>query len=463
MIKVQTISAFTILILCQFFTQAQSTKMQLWQAPNYFHGFNMTTWDNRDALQTSQADFDELKAIGANLVNIQIPGPLEVYPPYDELIWYAEGNDTTYYIEILEEMVSYAQNADLYYVISIRSGPGRHDVSNTVDTNTIWYNTFEQDLYAEMVKAVAEIFADDPLFVGYDVLIEPNPKYKIDGEEIEPTLAEAEWIMDLFDIDVNALYTKLINAVREVTTDLPIMVEGIYFSDPEYFSLVNKQDDPNIVYKVHMYNPGAYTHFGAANMATYPDNYYSKRLESFYYFDSTFLIEELYKPVREFQETHDVPIYIGEFGLSHPQVNGKGFLKDVADIACTLGWHYALWVFNDGPEFNYRDIDEIYGTDYWPLVQTFMDCQNITSVGSVQTNKTNISPNPTDGYVHIGSEEDFSKIEVFDIQGRVVFSKDYEPYTFESNLDLNDLEDSIYFIFITTGDRVSWQKLVIIK
>ena len=66
----------------------------------------------------TQEDFNRLAALGANYVNLSHPGLFTERPPYvlDEQ---AQAN--------LDNMIAMAAEADLFVVITFRTGPGRND------------------------------------------------------------------------------------------------------------------------------------------------------------------------------------------------------------------------------------------------------------------------------------------------------------------------------------------------
>ncbi len=448
--KTARIITLMLLLLCGKLN-AQSSKFDKWQTPGFFHGYNMTDWDNQDERDVYPSDFVKLKSIGANLVDIQIEGLWEVDPPYRKHIWWAEDGDTTFYIEILDNMVRYARSAGLMYVITIRTGPGRIDVSDEENESSIWTNREEQLLYASMVKRMITPFVEDSLFVGVDPLIEPNPLFLLDDGE--PTIPAAKQAFEDAGIDVNALYTLLIDSIRTVSEDLPIMVEGPYFSDPEYFGFVDKQEDPYIVYKVHLYNPAEFTHAEENWSVTYPGTYFSIRLQEERRFDRSFLEQEVYRPVLEFQNRYQVPVFVGEMGVSRPQHGAMKFLRDISSIACIHGWHYAFWGFNDGPEFNYWDMDSLYGTRYVPVIERLMSCEPVTSnIDRKEDSDIVIYPNPSGDILHIrlGSKATAdSALRFYNALGAEVTSNiSCLRVGGDVRADVSVLPPGVYFIFI---------------
>ncbi len=66
-----------------------------------------------------------------------------------------------------------------------------------------------------------------------------------------------------------------------------------------------------------------------------------------------------------------------------------------------------------------------------------------------------VYPNPSTGFVNINSNENLNKIEVLNLHGQLVYSKDASGQN--TKLDLTDMEKGIYFI--RTGNTT--QRLII--
>ncbi len=161
----------------------------------------------------------------------------------------------------------------------------------------------------------------------------------------------------------------------------------------------------------------------------------------------------------DFQTTYNVPILVGEFGIMVPQNGGETYLRDIASIACEQGWHYAIWGFNNGPEFNYKDLDSMYGTNYWGLVKSLMDC-NFTSINdlSSEQEKIEIRPNPFSEFCVIKTDA-FADIEIFDSFGRsIVKAKGqivWEPDFY--------LSEGVYFVSVRFNNKTITKPLIFLK
>jgi len=398
-------------------------KFDKWSIPGYFRGFNTSIWSNVFDTELTASDLIDLKASGANIAIIQTQGLVEHMPPYSPIDpWVVDG---------LDSMVSYCRNAGLYYVICPRSGPGRRDVWREGEgldpPSTIWTNESEQQLYAKMLKDIVIRFLSDTLFIGLDLIQEPNP---FDDAAACLPVAELEAVMADSGIDVNYIYSICIDSVRTIDSDLPLLVQTVHWSDPGYFTLCELQDDDKIVYNTHCYNPYDYSHCEDAMTETYPGNFWYCAGDYEPYWNRTLFNETVFTPVRTFQSTHGVPIILGEFGMQYAQNGGEQYLEDIAGVACDFGWHFVLWSYRTDSTFNY----ELMGGGYWSTVCTLLTC--IPSEIEDKTEKVpvtidlNVYPNPFNSSCVISVSGEWSavgddnrqpptanRIEIYDLRG----------------------------------------------
>lgn len=123
-----------------------------------------------------QEDFDRLAALGANYVNISHPGLFTETPPYtlDQDIQ-----------DNLDNLLNMIAEADMFAVIAFRTGPGRSEFTFFWDevgdwfdesylNDAMWQDQTAQDAWVAMWRYTAERYRDNPIVVGYDLMVEPN-------------------------------------------------------------------------------------------------------------------------------------------------------------------------------------------------------------------------------------------------------------------------------------------------
>jgi len=468
--------AFFLLSISSLMSQHLS-KFEKWQHPTYFKGFCISDWNNFHESYVNQSEFNQLKATGANLVIIQTGGIKAVESPYGPGIWYSEDGYTIYWQDVLDDMVSFARNVNLQYVISVRSGPGRIDVAEDEGGTTVWTNDNEQQLYGEMLRDMASRYLPDTLFVGLDLTVEPNPYGEMAGESVED-LADA---LSSDGINVNEIYTLWINTVRTVAPNLPLMVQGVHWSNPAYFSLVEKQADNKIIYKPHCYNPFDFSHAEDPLSETYPGLFWSDATQNMETFNKSFLKESVYATVRAFEQTHNVPIIIGEFGLNLHQQGGDQYLSDIMSIAEEFGWHYSLWNWNNTETFNYPHFDQTHNTFYMDMISEYFS-HSATKVENSEHEKLTTKkfrllqnyPNPFNPETIIQYElaqSSFVEIAVYNLQGELISQLIRKNQTAGSyqlqwngrNLKNLPVSSGVYVYRIKVGEFVSAKKMTLLR
>jgi len=207
----------------------------------------------------SQADFDRLAELGANYVNLSIPGLFTERPPYvlDEQ---AQAH--------LDRLLEMATRANLFVVVSFRTGPGRSDFTFYRDgagvwfdpsllIETVWTDPQAKLAWADMWRYTAKRYRNNPIVVGYDLMVEPNADEVMldiyDPKDFYPRYANTSY-------DWNQFYPSLVQAIREVDTETPILVSGMGWGSVLWLPYLKPVQAKRIVYAVHQYAPFLYTH-----------------------------------------------------------------------------------------------------------------------------------------------------------------------------------------------------------
>lgn len=305
----------------------------------------------------TQEDFDRLAAMGANYVNISAPGLFTEEEPY-RLDPEAEAN--------LDRLLAMIEKADMFAVITFRSGPGRSEFwaffgedyrsdpdegwfSPSYYNNRLWGDPRAQEGWIRMWRYTAERYRGNPIVVGYDLMCEPNANevgsYPLGG-------ALDIWDPDEFytryggtTYDWNTLFPRIISAIREVDSDTPILVGGMAYSAIDWLPYTEPVDDRRTVYTVHQYAPFAYTHQAPADLAnTYPGTFdadwdgIAERVDREW-------LDELLGTVDRFRSEHGVPVAVNEYGLMRWEPNGDRFMDDEMSLFEERGINYAIWLW----------------------------------------------------------------------------------------------------------------------
>jgi hypothetical protein len=79
---------------------------------------------------------------------------------------------------------------------------------------------------------------------------------------------------------------------------------------------------------------------------------------------------------------------------------------------------------------------------------------NIASVNSFL-----VYPSPSDGKINIQHEEKIQEIQIFDLTGKRIFQQKFNSNAI--NLELNNIPNGIYIVFIKTETQTLKQKIII--
>jgi len=290
-----------------------------------------------------QADFDRLAALGANYVNLSIPGLFTERPPYvlDEG---AQAN--------LDSLLQMAANADLFVVISFRTGPGRSDFTFYRDgagvwyppellIETVWSDQAAQDAWAEMWRYTAERYRANPIVVGYDLMVEPNADEVAlniyDPDEFYPQYANTTY-------DWNRFYPPIVQAIRQVDARTPILVSGMGWGSVLWLPYLQPVSDPYLVFAVHQYAPFQYTHQQPNDNRSYPGVFDLNWDGQPDIFDWTWMAD-YFTRLDTFQQQHPGPQAVNEFGVVRWAPNAANFMRDQIDYFEQRGMNHAIWVW----------------------------------------------------------------------------------------------------------------------
>lgn len=304
----------------------------------------------------TQADFDRLAALGANYVNISHPGLFTETPPY-VLDKQVQAN-----LDRLLEMIA---RADMFAVITFRTGPGRSDFTFYRDgaggwfdksllIESVWSDQTAQDAWAEMWRYTAQRYRNNPIVVGYDLMCEPNAAGALldiyEPDEFYPQYADTLY-------DWNQFYPHLVDAIRAVDPNTPILVSGMGWGAARWLPALVPTDDNRTVYMAHQYEPqDQYTHQEPPAVNTYPGEFDLDGDGEADSFNRAWLDNYL-SAIDKFKAERNVPVAVNEFGLMRWTPNGATFMDDQMALFEQRGLNHALWVWDPVWEPYTRDVN----------------------------------------------------------------------------------------------------------
>jgi hypothetical protein len=195
---------------------------------------------------------------------------------------------------------------------------------------------------------------------------------------------------------MDQVYQFLVNEVRQIYEDIPVLLENFAYSTPELFPPY-EINDPYVIYSTHNYQPNEYTKSPVPFSVNYPGVYWNITKLAQVLYDSTFIANTIFGKVTAFQQASNRPIFIGEFGIQNPQNGGPDFIKDVLGTAKNRGWHFAVWEWRGMRTGNEWSIEEFQETshEHWKAVLKEFNAPPVPSLISPQNDQILLTLTPT--------------------------------------------------------------------
>lgn len=346
-------------------------KMALWRGAPLLRGANIyqrriySELDGKNFMGSgvlgppyTQADFDRLAALGANLVVISHPGLYGEKPDF--------ALDTAVQ-DNLDQLLEMAAAADLFAVIALRSGPGRSEFTFLLDglggwfdqsylNDSVWRSAAAQDTWVAMWRHVAQRYRANPVVVGYELMVEPNAN-EVGSHAVndrldiwDPETFYASYRDSLYDWA--PLYRRISAAIREVDPETPILIGGMGYSAVDWLPYLDPTGDVYTVYTIHQYAPDSYTHQEKGRKRKYPGNFdvdgdgHRERFERSW-------LESLLHTVDDFKTLHGAVVAATEFGAMRWEPGVAAFINDQMNLFEQHGMNYALWLWESSwPPYN---------------------------------------------------------------------------------------------------------------
>jgi hypothetical protein len=291
----------------------------------------------------TQEDFNRLAALGANYVNISHPGLFSESPPYT----LAQGIEDN-----LDGLLDKIAKAGMFAVISFRTGPGRSEFTffyeeagtwfdDSYLNDSVWQDQAAQDAWVAMWRHTAERYRNNPIVVGYDLMVEPNANDVWFGIW-EPDEFHSAYADTLYDW--NQLHPRITAAIREVDADTPILVGGMSYSAVQWLPYLQPTRDTRTVYTVHQYAPVQYTQQVPPLELTYPGAFDTDWDGVDDQFGRVWL-DNLLSTVDTFASTYGVPVAANEFGVMRWEPGAADFMDDEMELFEQRSMNHALWLW----------------------------------------------------------------------------------------------------------------------
>ncbi|MBM3475052.1 MAG: glycoside hydrolase family 5 protein [Armatimonadetes bacterium] len=209
-------------------------------------------------------------------------------------------------------------------VVDVHWPPGgRYENSDLAIFNEPLY----QDHWVAWWEKIARRYKGNPVVWGYDLVNEP-----VQNAPSPPGVA-----------DYLAGQVRAAKAIRAIDPDVPIFIEAAEWDSASGFRELEPVDVPNVVYQVHMYVPGQFTHQGVYNSPTgvvYPGTIGGQMWDKEQ-------LRKVLQPAREFQLAYNVHIYCGEFSAIRWAPGAADYLRDCIELFEEYGWDWTYHAYRE--------------------------------------------------------------------------------------------------------------------
>ena len=228
-------------------------------------------------------------------------------------------------LEELDKALDSCRRYGIKAVVDMHSPPGGRYTNNDL---AIFNEPQYQGHWVAVWERIARRCKGNPAIWGYDLINEPAQ-----------TAPSPETVTDYLGAQVRAA-----KAIRVIDPDMPIFIEAANWDSPAgYKELEPIVGVSNVIYQVHMYVPGEFTHQGVKgkwNSTAYPgkigDTVWDKQQ-----------LRKTLQPVRDFQLAYNVHIYVGEFSAIRWAPGAADYLRDCIDLFEEYGWDWTYHAYRE--------------------------------------------------------------------------------------------------------------------
>jgi len=289
----------------------------------------------------NEGDLEVLSSWGANVIRWQfvrgwgLQGTDRNVAEYDKWI--------NAKLDELDKVLQSAQKNNLKVVVDLHSPPGGRRSRAENSDMEMFYNRVYADQFVDIWKRIAARFKDHPAIWAYDLVNEPMQSYPSEFGYWELQLEAAK-------------------AIRAIDPERPIIVEANNWANPDAFAYLSPLPLTNIIYQVHVYNPGAYT-----NQQVDTDWKKAKDIKLIAYpgmisgtmYDKETL-RKILQPVRDFQLKYNARIYVGEFSAVRWAPGAEQYLADCIALFEEYGWDWTYHAFREWQGWSVELSDDPY-------------------------------------------------------------------------------------------------------
>lgn len=280
-------------------------------------------------------DIHDLGGWGANLLRYQIVGGLR-----------NNGRDIAEYekwidraLDKLDTLMPALREHDIRVIIDMHFPPGgRYSRGGVLGTagaeaadafgNKARFLMMEEPEYRQAFldtwKRIAARYKDNPVIYGYDLVNEPDQR------------GPAKF--DYWTLQFDAA-----KAIRAIDPETPVIVESNNWCSPLSYDEFSPMPLKNIIYQIHMYHPGPYTHQGVGDKSYIAE--YPRRV-----LPLTTSKEDLRRtlqPAIDFQKKYKARMFVGEFSVTAWAPGAAEYLRRLIELFEEYHWDWTYHAFRE--------------------------------------------------------------------------------------------------------------------
>ena len=337
---------------------APETRISRWDTPR--RGANYVI-SNADPAR----DFADAKSNGMNVLRLFIPGVPRDWP--EERDYFADKRfqaDLVSFDAVLDK----AADAGLPVILVGGSVPGRQWLWNEHgrgDQRLFRNERWHKELAAYWSR-VAERYRRHPAVIAYELLNELYPEALEDRDQWSRAALDAFYAKVAGTAaDLNAIYACVVEAVRRVDGDAPIILDsGLWGGPAALFNLQPIKDDPRVLYSFHWYAPEVYTIWRLNKSEIVYPGCVTAQIGDVGTVDRVEWNADTHRrlmaePVLQWRRDHRIPasrILCGEFSADRRAAGADQWNRDVIEILEANGWHWTYYAFRER-EWNAKDFE----------------------------------------------------------------------------------------------------------
>ncbi len=185
----------------------------------------------------------------------------------------------------------------------------------------------QKERFLAQWKQISEVFKDYPDSLLFEVLNEPHGN-----------LSAAQW---------NTFFADALTTIRKDNPNRIVLMGSGEYGGLGGLPTIQLPDDENIILSIHYYNPFPFTHQGAGWVDD-SDKWLGTKWNDTE--TERQVIKNDFAPLKAFEQKHNIPIHIGEFGAYEKAdiTSRTKWTTYMARYIESQDWSWAYWEFNGG-------------------------------------------------------------------------------------------------------------------